>query len=151
MCIRDRYYAVSGICHNCWCPCRHGQHCRCGVSHLSVSYTHLPHGVSNAIMLAPVMKFNEPVVREKFAAAYDRVNHNGDASLSVEEKSAWVLDRMCSIIKHLDIPTSLKEYGVSKDDLDFLVTAGMDVQRLLVNNMRKVTAEDARALYLEIL
>jgi len=43
------------------------------------------------------------------------------------------------------------EYGVSKDDLDFLVTAGMDVQRLLVNNMRKVTAEDARALYLEIL
>lgn len=112
---------------------------------------HIPHGVSNAIMLAPVMKFNEPVVREKFAAAYDRVNHNGDASLSVEEKSAWVLDRMCSIIKHLDIPTSLKEYGVSKDDLDFLVTAGMDVQRLLVNNMRKVTAEDARALYLEIL
>ena len=41
--------------------------------------------------------------------------------------------------------------GVSKDDLDFLVTAGMDVQRLLGNNMRKVTAEDARALYLEIL
>ena len=65
---------------------------------------HIPHGVSNAIMLAPVMKFNEPVVRRKFAAAYDRVNHNGDASLSVEEKSAWVLDRMCSIIKHLDIP-----------------------------------------------
>ena len=52
---------------------------------------HIPHGVSNAIMLAPVMKFNEPVVREKFAAAYDRVNHNGDASLSVEEKSAWCI------------------------------------------------------------
>ena len=52
---------------------------------------------------------------------------------------------------HLDIPTSLKDYGVSKDDLDFLVSAGMDVKRLLVNNMREVTAEDARKLYLEIL
>lgn len=112
---------------------------------------HIPHGVSNAIMLAPVMKFNEPVVRERFAAAYDRVNHEGDTSLPVEEKSAWVLDRMCSIIRHLDIPTSLKEYGVSKDDLDFLVEAGMDVQRLLVNNMRTVTADDARELYLQIL
>lgn len=112
---------------------------------------HIPHGVSNAIMLAPVMKFNEPVVRERFATAYDRVNHEGDASLSVEEKSAWVLEKMCAIIRHLDIPTSLKEYGVSKDDLDFLVKAGMDVQRLLVNNMRTVTADDARELYLQIL
>ena len=112
---------------------------------------HIPHGVSNAIMLAPVMKFNEPVVREKFAQAYDRVNHEGDDKLPVEEKSQWVLERMCNIIKHLDIPTSLKEYGVSKDDLDFLVEAGMDVQRLLVNNMRTVTAEDARELYLQIL
>ncbi|MBU5478652.1 iron-containing alcohol dehydrogenase [Eubacterium sp. MSJ-13] len=112
---------------------------------------HIPHGVSNAIMLAPVMKFNEPVVRERFAMAYDRVNHEGNASLTVEEKSAWVLERMCGIIRHLDIPTNLKEYGVSKDDLDFLVEAGMDVQRLLVNNMRTVTADDARELYLQIL
>ena len=32
-----------------------------------------------------------------------------------------------------------------------LVEAGMDVKRLLVNNMREVTAEDARKLYLEIM
>ena len=38
-----------------------------------------------------------------------------------------------------------------ESDLDSLVEAGMQVQRLLVNNPRTVTPEDARALYMEIL
>ena len=45
----------------------------------------------------------------------------------------------------------MKEYGIGDEDLDVLVEAGMDVKRLLVNNMREVTAEDARKLYLEIM
>ena len=58
---------------------------------------------------------------------------------------------MEGIVKHLDIPTSLKEFGVPESDLEGLVEAGMQVQRLLVNNMRLVTAEDARKLYQEIM
>lgn len=112
---------------------------------------HIPHGVSNAMMLVPVMKFNEPMCRELFAKAYDRVAHDGDTSMSAEEKSAWMINRLDEIVKHLEIPASLKAYGVPKEDLEVLVTSGMDVQRLLVNNMREVTADDARALYLEIM
>ena len=37
------------------------------------------------------------------------------------------------------------------EDLDGLVEAGMQQQRLLVNNMRPVTAEDARNIYLEVI
>lgn len=48
-------------------------------------------------------------------------------------------------------PTSLKEFGVPAEDLEGLVNAGMQVQRLLVNNMRPVTADDARKLYKEIM
>lgn len=51
----------------------------------------------------------------------------------------------------MEIPASLSVYGVSRDDLDVLVDAGMQVQRLLVNNRRTVTEEDARKLYLEVL
>ena len=58
---------------------------------------------------------------------------------------------MESIVKHLDIPTSLKEFNVPAEDLEGLVEAGMSVQRLLVNNMVKLTPDDARKLYLEIL
>mgnify|MGYP002618839117 CR=1 FL=1 len=112
---------------------------------------HIAHGVSNAILLAPVMRFNEPVCRERFAAAYDRCVHTEKTCTSVEEKSAYMLSWMEKIVKELDIPTSLKEFGVPAEDLEGLVESGMQVQRLLVNNMREVTAEDARALYKEIM
>lgn len=112
---------------------------------------HIAHGVSNAILLAPVMRFNEPVCREKFAAAYDRCIHGKKACATVEEKSAFIINKLEEIVKHLDIPTSLSTFGVPSSDLEVLVDAGMQVTRLLNNNMRKVTAEDARALYKEIL
>ena len=112
---------------------------------------HIAHGVSNAILLAPVMRFNEPVCREKFAAAYDRCVHGEKTCATAEEKSAYLVAWMEKIVKDLEIPTSLKEFGVPEEDLDSLVEAGMQVTRLLVNNLRQVTPADARALYREIL
>lgn len=114
---------------------------------------HIAHGVSNAILLAPVMRFNaqDPAFRERLALAYDRCCHEEAGCTAVDEKSAWMIAKMESIVKHLDIPTSLKEFGVPESDLEGLVEAGMQVQRLLVNNMRTVTPEDARKLYLEIM
>lgn len=110
---------------------------------------HIAHGVSNAILLAPVMRFNEPACREKLAQAYDRCIRAG--AVTVEEKSAAMIARLEQIVKHLDIPTSLTEFGVPKTDLEALVASGMEVKRLLVNNMREVTAEDARRIYQEVL
>lgn len=112
---------------------------------------HIAHGVSNAILLVPVMRFNEPVCREKFATIYDRCVHTERSCTTTEEKSAYMLAWMEKIVRELDIPTNLKEFGVPAEDLDGLVEAGMQVQRLLVNNMREVTPADARALYQEII
>lgn len=110
---------------------------------------HIPHGVSNAILLAPVMRFNEPVCRPLLAKAYDRCL-KGTAT-SDEEKSIAIISRLEDIVKHLNIPTSLMEFGVSKGDMEDLVASGMEVTRLLVNNMRKLTSDDARRIYQEVL
>ena len=113
---------------------------------------HIPHGDSNAILLAPVMRFNEPYCRDRLAAAYDQCVHGEKTCTTDEEKSAYIISWLADIVKGLDIPTSLsKAYGVPAEDIDFLVDAGMQQQRLLTNNMRPVTAEDARRLYEEIL
>ena len=98
---------------------------------------HIAHGVSNAILLAPVMRFNSehPAVRERLAIAYDRCCHEEKTCTTVEEKTAWMIARLEHIVK----------------DLEGLVEAGMQVQRLLVNNMRPVTADDARKLYQEVM
>lgn len=112
---------------------------------------HIAHGVSNAMLLVPVMKFNEPTIRAKLAAAYDRIVHGEKTCTTEAGKSAWVVQRMGEIVKHLGIPTSLEEFHVSIEDLDGLVESGMQVQRLLVNNMREVTAADARDIYLQVI
>ncbi len=111
---------------------------------------HIPHGVSNAMMLLPVLNFNKPNCYQEFAEVYDVVNPGGTES-SCEAKSDWVLNRIDQMIERLQIPKSLTAFGVGKEDLEILVEAGMNVQRLLVNNKRLVTADDARDLYLEIM
>ena len=71
--------------------------------------------------------------------------------MAMEEKSAWVIRRLEEIVARLDIPASLRQLGVPEGDLDSLVEAGMQVQRLLVNNPRPVTPADARAIYRQVL
>ena len=105
------------------------------------------------MLLAPVMRFNseEPAVRERLALVYERCCHEQKICADTQSKSLWVIEKLNSIVKHLDIPTSLSEFGVPAEDLEGLVEAGMSVQRLLVNNMRILTADDARKIYKEII
>lgn len=110
---------------------------------------HVPHGVSNAILLSPVMHFNEPAIRDRLAAAYDRAI-KGDATTE-EEKSAAVIERMDEIVAHLDIPKTLDALGVHNAPIDWLAEAGIQQQRLLSNNKREVTLEDAKAIYRQIM
>ena len=112
---------------------------------------HIAHGVSNAMLLIPVMKFNESAIKERLAIAYDRAHHSVSTLTSVDEKSKALIEWMEKIVKHLDIPTDLKEFGVKKEDLDILVENGMKQQRLLVNNKKEVKADDARRIYQEVL
>lgn len=110
---------------------------------------HIPHGVSNAMMLLPVMRFNEMECIPEFVKIHDSMGE--DVRRTSEEKGNWLLRKLEYFIKELEIPSDLKEFGVGREDLTELVTAGMEVQRLLVNNKRPVTEEDARRLYLEIM
>ncbi|GIN58983.1 alcohol dehydrogenase [Lederbergia ruris] len=112
---------------------------------------HIAHGVSNAILLTPVMRFNEPAIKENLAKAYDRVVRGGNPDLSVDEKSKYMITEFERIVELLEIPTSLKKFNVPESELEVLVEAGMQVTRLLVNNMREVTPDDARKIYLEVL
>lgn len=108
---------------------------------------HIPHGIANAMMLMPVMHFNRQACLEQFAQVSDAV---GGPAGDANAKADWLLESMDRLVRRLRIPTGLERYGISLADVDGLVAAGMQVQRLLINNQRTVTPEDARALYLEL-
>lgn len=110
---------------------------------------HIPHGISNAIMLLPVMRFNQPNCIREFSEICNVMGAGAD--LSDREKSEWTLQTIEKLVRRLEIPTNLNGFSIGEQDLEDLVTAGMEVQRLLVNNKRVVTADDARRLYQEVL
>ena len=111
---------------------------------------HIAHGVSNAMLLEPVMRFNKDACLDEFEQIYDAVMPAA-SEMGKEEKADAVLERMSQIIRYLQIPSSLAEFHVQEEELDALVEAGMQVTRLLVNNRKTITPADARKIYQEIL
>lgn len=111
---------------------------------------HIAHGVSNAILFAPVMRCNRPACEKELAQLCDAVYPECHGQ-SAEEKSLRVIAAIEDIIRRTDIPTDLKPYGVQPSDIDFLVTSGSQQRRLLDNNRKELTLEEIRAIYQSVL
>lgn len=109
---------------------------------------HIPHGVANALLLLPVMRFNRPACKERLARVCEAIGGEGrDAG----ERSAFVVDKMAALLQSLPLPADFSAYGISREDIPDLVEAAMGVRRLLDNNCRDLTAKDAEAIYREVL
>ena len=92
---------------------------------------HIPHGISNAIMMSPVMEFNKDACLEQFSRMCDRLRPDISKN-TPEEKAQYIIDEIKNIVEVTEIPVSLKEFGVTMNDLDFLVDAGSKVTSCLL-------------------
>lgn len=106
---------------------------------------HVPHGLSNALVLSPVLEFNLPSASTLYAEL---------ASAVMPGRTATGLDfgnYMSELVRMLPIAQSLSEVGVSSEDLRALAEDSMKIDRLLVNNPREVMFEDALRIYQSVL
>ena len=111
-----------------------------------VSKYHIAHGVSNAILIAHVMEFNKDACTERLAALCDAVYPEKYAE-TADSKADYIISEIKDVVAKVHIPTKLDEFGVKKEDLDFLVKAGSQQTRLLVNNCKELSLDDIRYLY----
>ncbi|QVY61959.1 iron-containing alcohol dehydrogenase [Cytobacillus gottheilii] len=111
---------------------------------------HIPHGVSNAILFETVMNFNKDACADQLADICDAINPSY-SDKSVNEKAQYVIDEIADIVKVTNIPVNLNEFGIQKDDLEFLVQAGSEQKRLLVNNKKELSKEDIRQIYSKVI
>lgn len=111
---------------------------------------HIAHGVSNAILFAHVMEFNKDGCKDRLAMLCDTV-YPELAVKSIDEKADYIIKEIADIVKDTNIPTSLEEFGVKPDDLDFLVQAGSQQTRLLVNNCKELSLDDIRYIYKKVM
>lgn len=111
---------------------------------------HIPHGLSNAILLPYVMEFNMDAAQKKFCdiAAAMGVDVT---KLTAAQAAQCMIDNLYSLVRELNINTSLKDKGITEADLDDLVESAAKVTRLLNNNPKVMTKEDIRAVYRQLL
>ena len=106
---------------------------------------HISHGLSNAILLPSVMKFNRSANLKKYAEI--AIACGAPQGTNDDETAQNGIDFITQLSKDCGIPTRLTEIGVPHEAVERMAKAAMDVQRLLKNNPREVTEADAKAIY----
>ena len=101
---------------------------------------HVPHGLSNALMLLPVLRFNLQAAAPLYAELSTCVG-------GTEATAEGFLAAMQRLVAVCDMPKSLQEVGVTRESLPQLAEDSMQQTRLLVNNPVEVTQADALRLY----
>lgn len=103
------------------------------------------HGLSNAVLLQHVLNFNLPEASDKYATmakAMGLENNTSEFELAQDG-----IDHIKTIIRACGVPVHLKDLGINEADIPKMAESAMTVQRLLKNNVRKVTVEDAIEIY----
>jgi alcohol dehydrogenase class IV len=107
---------------------------------------HIPHGLSNSLVLPSVLEFNAPNASALYAELAEVVV-GAPLAGGAEAKTAALIAALRELIDDVSLPATLAQAGVKESDLEMLATDAMLQQRLLVNNPRDVNYDDALAIY----
>ncbi|MDC0661534.1 iron-containing alcohol dehydrogenase [Marinobacter sp. SS21] len=102
---------------------------------------HIPHGLSNALVLPHVMRFNQPQANELYGELAPIVLRDSNRT------ATDLIDYLAGLAGALGLPDRLRDAQVPQDAIPQLARDAMLQQRLLVNNPREVTEADAHAIY----
>ena len=106
---------------------------------------HIPHGLSNAILLPSVLKFNMPANIKRHAEV--AIALGCQPGKDDNETAMRGVEFIYQLAEAVGIPQKLSDLGIPQTAVDGMAKAAMEVQRLLKNNPREVTEQDARDIY----
>jgi len=108
---------------------------------------HIPHGLSNALVLPHVLRFNAPQAAGLYAEiAADAFPHLAQVE-DAEARCTAFIEELAALSLRVGLQPRLRDVGIPQDALAKMASDAMKQQRLLVNNPREVTEADALAIY----
>jgi alcohol dehydrogenase class IV len=110
---------------------------------------HISHGLANAILLPEVMFFNLPACLEKTIQI--ALALGVEPCESGEETAMAGIEEIRTLSASCGIPQHLTEIGIFEDSLEGLADIAMNVKRLLNNNPRNLSYEEAVEIYRSLL
>lgn len=114
---------------------------------------HIPHGLSNALVLTQVMRFNLSHAADLYAELADvfvgleLTDSECDQDSTSEYKSLWLIDCLAMLSKKLGLQTRLRDLSIAQSDLETLADDAMLQTRLLINNPKPLSRDDALSIY----
>src|SRR5687768_224594 len=107
---------------------------------------HLPHGLSNALMLRAVLQHNSEAARELYAELAPILAPECEGQGS-QARCAALIDGLDQLVQASGLKPRLRDHGVPETDIPMLAKEAMKQTRLLVNNPCPIEEDDARRLY----
>jgi alcohol dehydrogenase class IV len=107
---------------------------------------HLPHGLSNALMLRPVLSFNSEAAREPYAELAAVIDP-ATSALGSQAAAVRLIEEMERLVLASGLAPRLRDHGIDRHEAPMLAREAMKQTRLLVNNPVPITEDDARRLY----
>jgi alcohol dehydrogenase len=108
---------------------------------------HIPHGLSNALVLVQVMNFNLSHAAGLYAELAPSISNAISLEGSEKEVAQALIGFIADLITQLKLPANLLAMGIAESDINILAKDAMLQTRLLVNNPKPVTLEDVIHIY----
>lgn len=106
---------------------------------------HIAHGLSNALLLPHVLRFNLPAAPERYATIARALGVSSGSSETVTAEQGII--RLAELCRACRLPAGLGAVGIPEAAIPRMAESAMKVTRLLKNNPRELTAADAESIY----
>jgi len=108
---------------------------------------HIPHGLSNSLVLPHVLRFNAPAAAELYAELAPIILPGRELPSDPLEVSDLLAEHFLQLAADLGLQTKLSQMNIAESDLPKLAEEAMLQQRLLINNPRELSLDDALSIY----
>jgi alcohol dehydrogenase class IV len=113
---------------------------------LGGEFHHIPHGLANSVMLTHVLRFNMLGNLPKFAEISLALGLSTE-DLPDRQAAEEGLDAIEQLLIDLNLPLRLRDLKVPEEAIPGMAQGVLKVTRLLANNPRRITLEDAERIY----
>ncbi len=107
---------------------------------------HLPHGLTNALMLRHVLGHNLEAARDHYAELAEIIEPDC-TGLGSQARAALLIERLDGLAQTSGLALRLRDHGIAFEEAPLLAKEAMRQTRLLVNNPCEISESDAQRLY----
>jgi hydroxyacid-oxoacid transhydrogenase len=106
----------------------------------------LPHGITVAVTGPAMLEFIEPIVPDKLARIAQLLGEKTEG-LTIREAAALAKEALIKLMKDVNLPSGISEFGFEEKDLKELSEGAILQQRLLAVSPRPVNVQEIIEIY----